>query len=173
MSVAVLIDEVHQLLRPILPSSLNLIINNVDENLFIEATPVMMNQIVMNLCLNAKDAINAEHGEISIGADILDIDASENILCDSCYKEVIGSYISIYVKDNGAGINLETKAHLFDPFFSTKEVGKGTGMGLSIVHGITHKHDGHILIESEVNKGTTISILLPQIKESVNKTQKI
>ena len=162
LSVSALINEVYGMLQPMLPSSLNLVVKNIDDDLYINVNTGMMTQVLMNLYLNSKDAIKGDHGIISIGAEVVSYNALD-VFCDSCHQDIRGSYISIYVKDNGSGIDADTKQHLFDPFFTTKEVGKGTGMGLSMVHGITHKNDGHLIVESEVNKGTTIKVLIPQV----------
>ncbi|KKR02759.1 MAG: hypothetical protein UT30_C0050G0007, partial [Candidatus Uhrbacteria bacterium GW2011_GWF2_39_13] len=74
-----------------------------------------------------------------------------------------GEHIKIYVKDNGKGINKEDIEHIFEPFFTTKEIGKGTGLGLSMVHGIITGYGGVIYVESEMNEGTTFTILLPRV----------
>lgn len=163
--VSALVNEVCQLLVPVLPSSLNLIVKDIDENSFINVNSGNITQVLMNLYLNAKDAIATEHGTISISTEAVNFKALD-VFCDSCHQDIRGSYIAICIEDNGSGIGAEIKKHLFEPFFTTKEVGKGTGMGLSMVHGIIHKHDGHIIIESEVGSGTTIKILLPQVSQS-------
>ena len=79
----------------------------------------------------------------------------------SCQKEYNGEYVKIMVHDSGDGIDEHVLKNIFDPFFTTKGVGKGTGMGLSVVHGLVHKAGGHIHLESIKGHGTTITILLP------------
>ena len=167
LSAANVIDEAFQLLRPLIPSSINLVIEKNDRDLYIEVSRVMINQVLVNLCLNAKDAITGEQGVITLSYDSLKID---HVQCDSCFQEISGTYIVIQVKDTGSGIDLATKERLFEPFYSTKEVGKGTGMGLSMVHGIIHSHDGHILLSSEDQQGTTMQLLLPQLMQKETPT---
>ena len=162
LSVAALITDVEKLLKPIIPGSFTVNINKPDKYLFINANSAMMTQVLMNLFLNAKDAIENKKGVITIDSKVVSFSASDET-CSSCHQDIQGEYIEISVKDNGCGINPEIKEHLFEPFFTTKEVGKGTGMGLSIIHGITHKHSGHILIDSKVGAGTTVKILLQKV----------
>lgn len=163
LSVANVIDEAFQLLRPLIPSSIDLIIEKNDRELYIEVSRVMINQVLVNLCLNAKDAITGDHGVITLSYESLKVD---HVQCDSCFQEISGTFIIVQVKDTGSGIDLTKKQRLFEPFYSTKEVGKGTGMGLSMAHGIIHSHDGHILLRSESQQGTTMQLLLPQVMQN-------
>lgn len=165
--ITFLINNVRQLLQPIIPNNINLNINEPNNELFINANSVMMTQVLMGLCLNAKDAIDNEKGTITIDFKAVSFSESDKI-CSSCHQDIMGDYIEISVEDNGSGINAELIEHLFEPFFTTKEVGKGVGMGLSVVHGITHKHNGHIIVDSDVGKGTTVTILLPKIEIKKN-----
>ena len=104
-----------------------------------------ISQILLNLLTNARDAM-PHGGEIKIRTRY-----------DKKEKQVI-----LEVNDSGHGITEEVRARIFDPFYTTKPVGKGTGLGLSIVQGIVQAHGGDIILESEVNQGTTISVLLPE-----------
>ena len=164
LSVAALFSDVEKILQPIIPGNFTVNINKPDKYLFINASSAMMTQVLMNLYLNAKDAIENKNGVITIDSKVVSFSASDKI-CSSCHQDIQGEYIEISVEDNGCGTDPETIEHLFEPFFTTKEVGKGTGMGLSIAHGITHKHSGHILIDSEVDVGTTVKILLPKVEQ--------
>ena len=164
LSVAALFSDVEKLLQPIIPGNFTVNINKPDKYLFINASSAMMTQVLMNLYLNAKDAIENKNGVITIDSKVVSFSASDKI-CSSCHQDIQGEYIEISVEDNGCGTDPETIEHLFEPFFTTKEVGKGTGMGLSIAHGITHEHSGHILIDSEVDVGTTVKILLPKVEQ--------
>jgi len=76
-----------------------------------------------------------------------------------------GRYVKLTVNDTGCGIAPEDKGRIFDPYFTTKDIGKGTGMGLSVVHGIVKNHDGIILVDSEIGKGTTVNIFFPIIEK--------
>ena len=162
LSVVALIADIEKLIQPIVPINFTVNINKTDKNLFIYASSVMMTQVLMSLYLNARDAIENKNGVITIDCKVINFSASDKI-CSSCHQDVQGEFVVISVEDNGCGINAKNIKHLFEPFFTTKEVGKGIGMGLSIVHGIVHKHSGHILIDSELGTGTTVKVLLPKV----------
>lgn len=162
ISVSNLLVDINQLLQPTLSGNINLKVKGSSKDLTINANATMITQVIMNLFLNAKDAIADNEGVIVIGADVAQFNPLD-VHCVSCHQEIRGNYISISIQDTGCGIRDEDKEHLFDPFYSTKEVGKGTGMGLSVVHGIMHKHEGHILVDSQVDEGATITILFPQV----------
>lgn len=159
--ISSLVSDVYLLLKPILPSSIHLSTEDFDKKLFVNINLSMMTQVIMNLYLNAKDAMVNNNGSISFSVDVVNYDALEKF-CNSCHQDVRGEFIAISITDDGCGILADSIEHLFDPFYTTKEVGKGTGMGLSMVHGIVHKYDGHIFVESVIDKGTTIKILLPK-----------
>jgi PAS domain S-box-containing protein len=109
----------------------------------IRCLPAQLNQVFMNLLVNAAQAIETQ-GEVVIATSALDADT-----------------VLIRISDSGAGIAPEHMSHLFDPFFTTKPVGKGTGLGLAIAYGIVQKHRGRIEVSSEVGRGTTFTIMLP------------
>ena len=99
-------------------------------------------------------------GTIAIRVSLTDkLDA----VCTSCHQGLHGPYVAIEVADQGCGMSPALLERIFEPFFSTKEVGKGSGMGLSTVHGITHQHDGHIIVDTAPGKGTTVRVLLPPV----------
>jgi signal transduction histidine kinase len=122
--------------------------------------PTELHQVVMNLMINAIDSFNGEAGVIKLVLDCVEF--SENtLLCSDCFNSIQGHYIEISIADTGMGINPSELDKIFDPFFTTKSVDKGTGLGLSVVSGLVHGAHGHILIESELGKGTRFRILLP------------
>jgi CheY-like chemotaxis protein len=86
---------------------------------------------------------------------------SDCFCCASCKQAIDGSFVALSITDSGPGIAAEVLQRMFEPFFSTKEVGKGTGMGLSIVHGIVHDYGGHLVVRTAPGEGTTITVLLP------------
>ena len=170
-----LIKETEKLLRPLIPSNIDLVFYDNTDTIYIKVNRVMIDQVLMNLCLNSKDALKNKNGKIEIS---ISLQSFSRTLCNSCFHDISGTFVAIEIKDNGTGIEPNIKELLFEPFFSTKEVGKGTGMGLSMVHGIIHEHGGHILLESAINIGTTFTILLPtahgiQVSPQKLKTHKI
>ncbi|MCC6708496.1 MAG: PAS domain-containing protein [Gammaproteobacteria bacterium] len=118
-----------------------------------------LNQLLFNLVLNARDAIDehGEHGQIGIS---LRAPRALSGACSACHRALDGEYVELAVSDTGGGISGDSLPRIFDPFFSTKAVGKGTGMGLSVLHGIVHRADGHILVESTLGRGTVMRVLL-------------
>ena len=115
---------------------------------------------LMNICINASEAMHAS-GEIKIRA--YHREAIEGV-CSSCYADLSGECLVVEVIDSGGGIKSSDLKSVFDPFFSTKDVGKGMGMGLSVVHGIIHGMDGHMSIVSEVGVGTVVRLYLKAAK---------
>ncbi len=153
--LAPVIAEVLQLLRSSIPSTTELIFQPPDDPLCSRIQPVQLHQIVMNLIINAHDAID-EYGRIEVTLRQAYLSGT----CSSCLQNYAGNYVELSVSDNGTGIPEPLIANIFDPFFTTKPVSKGTGMGLSVVHGIVHGLGGHIrLVSSEA--GTTVQILMP------------
>ena len=156
VNVAQFINALLNMLRPIIPSTIDLV-TEIDNNLpVIVIDPTMTQQMLLNLCINGRDAMGGS-GKLTIS--ITHENISEQI-CDSCHNIFSGDYIQFAVSDTGPGIGSELISSIFEPFMTTKEVGKGTGMGLSMVHGITHNHLGHIQVSSVPGK-TTFKILLP------------
>jgi PAS domain S-box-containing protein len=150
--------EVVSLLRSSLPSSIELEYETSDESLKSRIHGVQLHQILLNLGVNARDAIG-DYGKITLHVDALELSHKS---CDACHHTFSGEYVRITIKDTGSGINQDLVDKVFDPFFTTKGMGKGTGMGLSVVHGLAHTAGGHLLLESRPGKGTSIQILLPR-----------
>lgn len=121
--------------------------------------PVQLDQIIMNLVLNARDAM-PDGGVITITAARTTIDTQSRL---PCKEAVPGEYLLLSVRDNGAGIDAETLEHIFEPFFTTKEVGSGTGLGLATVYGIVAQNKGFIDVSSQVGIGTVFTIYLPAL----------
>ncbi|VAW90826.1 hypothetical protein MNBD_GAMMA22-1255 [hydrothermal vent metagenome] len=159
--IDLIVNEVTKLLDSILPSTIQIKLD-FDENIPpVMMDPVQLHQIVMNLCINARDAMNGD-GVITI--KVLNV-VTQETLCTSCQHKIRGSYIELCVEDMGCGIDSTTLTRIFEPFYSSKPVDKGTGMGLSVVHGIVHQVQGHILVDSIPNSGTRFSILFPVTDE--------
>jgi PAS domain S-box-containing protein len=146
-----------KLLRSSIPSSIEIRSNIPKESQTILADPTQINQMLINLCTNAAHAMEKDGGILEISLDRVTMDE----LMAQSYALSPGRYVKIAVCDTGHGIKPEIKDRIFDPYFTTKEVGKGSGMGLAVVHGIVMNHDGAIFVDSELEKGTTFNIFFP------------
>ncbi len=131
----------------------------------VSVDPSQLDQVLVNLCINARDAIEGA-GRITIET----ASASFNdAYCAAHIGYTPGEYVLLAVSDNGRGMGAETLSHLFEPFFTTKETGKGTGLGLAMVYGIVRQNDGFINVYSEPGRGTTFKIYLPRQTASLER----
>lgn len=121
------------------------------------ADPAQIEQVLMNLCLNARDAM-PNGGQLSVKTCNVSFDAEDS---GKPQFMAAGIYVCLLVTDTGMGMDPDTIEHIFEPFFSTKDLGKGTGLGLATVYGIVKQHQGFINVESVVNGGTTFTVYLP------------
>ncbi len=151
-------------LGSVLPSSIEIDLQFDGDDLTVMTNPVQMHQLLMSLCINAGDAMDGK-GYLVIGLKPVNAVVAE---CSSCHGSIRGDYIQLTVRDTGRGITPQQQNRIFDPFFTTKLVGEGSGMGLSLVHGIMHDHGGHIVIDTEVGKGSSFGLLFPVIEARVN-----
>jgi PAS domain S-box-containing protein len=154
-----MIKEVVKLLRSTMPNEMSIELDEaegLDQRLWVEADPIGLHQILMNLAINARDAISGP-GKVVIR---LDLSERHRGNCASCGLPIRGRTVVIEVRDNGPGLPDVEQSRLFEPFYTTKDVGKGTGMGLSVVHGIVHRFNGHIEV-GNLDPGARIRILLP------------
>ncbi len=152
-----LILDLANILRDTFPKNCQIQVDLQTELCLIEADPTQLHQVILNLCVNARDAM-PQGGTLTIRAhntDIEPINASLNQDVD------IGRYVCIEVEDTGTGISKETMDSCFDPFFTTKEVGKGTGLGLSTALAIVKSHGGFIQVYSDIGIGSRFLIYLP------------
>lgn len=159
-----LVEEVMSMLRAILPSSIRVHVTIDDVLPKVNLNPISMQQIITNLCINARDAMEGT-GELAVN---LSLEKKAATQCSSCGKRVPGNYVVFRVKDSGKGIDREIMRRIFEPMFTTKEIGKGTGMGLSVVHRIVHQCDGHLQINSIPGEGSEFHVLFPPVQEDIN-----
>ena len=155
--LAPLIKETLKFLRASLPSTIEINSNIQGLPGAIQADPTQMHQVIMNLCTNAAQAMGDQGGilKINLCAEYLDDDAA------SQFPDLSpGTYAKLSISDTGAGIGMEIRDRIFEPYFSTKEAGEGTGLGLAVTHGIVQQHNGAIDFESGPD-GTTFHVMLP------------
>ena len=156
-----LILEITTLFGETFPKTI-VISTNLQKNISrIVADVSQLNQVFMNLCVNARDAM-PKGGTIMISTSVLDNAAVKSVF----HKATAQQYVEVRVSDTGMGMDERTKGKIFDPFFTTKEPSKGTGLGLALVHSIVENHQGMVTVESELGKGTTFYLYLP-IEEAV------
>jgi two-component system cell cycle sensor histidine kinase/response regulator CckA len=143
----------HKVLARLIGEDIDFKLNLASESLVVDADIRQIEQVLMNLATNARDAM-PHGGKLTI--------TTRSVVLEGGSKEIPNdSYAVISVFDSGTGMDSETQSHLFEPFYTTKEVGKGTGLGLAIVYGIVKNHQGFIKMESESAQGTTFHIYLP------------
>jgi len=123
----------------------------------VDADQTQMEQILVNLALNARDAM-PDGGTLTIETRNV---AFEDEYCALKVGSTLTECVLVAVSDTGHGMTQETIEHIFEPFYTTKELGRGTGLGLAMVYGIVQQHNGHVRCESEIGKGTTFKVWLP------------
>ena len=159
-----MVTESLKLLRASIPTSIDIRQDISNDVVDILGDPTQIHQIMMNLCTNASHAMEDEGGNLEVAVENTTIDADTA----SRYPELYpGPYVQLRVSDTGDGISPEEIDRIFDPYFTTKDVGKGTGLGLSVVHGIVNSHNGKITVESKPGKGTTFNIWFPAIQREI------
>ena len=157
------IKEALKLLRSSLPTSIDLQ-QDIDPDCgSVLADPVRIHQVLMNLCTNAKQAMAGEQGRLNVRLSRL---AAGSAAGRSCLGQ--GSWLDLEVSDTGVGMEPQVRERIFDPFFTTKKKGQGTGLGLSVVHGIVKSHGGEITVDSEPGRGTTFHVYLPVVDSEEN-----
>jgi CheY-like chemotaxis protein/two-component sensor histidine kinase len=152
------IQDSIKLLRGMLDKRIEIREELSQETPVIEGDPTQLEQILMNLIVNARDAVSADGGVITIKTEMTEVKRST---ADMPAYIQPGTYVLLTVSDTGTGIPKEAINRIFEPFFTTKERGRGTGLGLAMVYGIIKDHKGYITVKSELAKGTTFRIYLP------------
>ena len=154
-----LVQRVGVMLRRLIAEDIALQVTLASSVPAIKADPSQIEQLVMNLALNGRDAIERD-GRLSISTGVASFD---DVFCRANPEYQPGRFVRVTVADNGSGMTPHTKAHLFEPFFTTKGPGKGTGLGLASVYGIVQESRGFIVVKSDVGAGTTMSVFLPSL----------
>jgi signal transduction histidine kinase/CheY-like chemotaxis protein len=161
--------NIQQLLQRLIGEDIELVIITTTALGHVKADPGQIEQVLMNLALNARDAM-PQGGKLTI--------ATSNVVIDETFarRHLVsrpGPYVMLSVSDTGSGMDEETQAHIFEPFYTTKEQGKGTGLGLATVYGIIKQSEGSIFVFSEPGKGATCKIYLPRVDEPLTPTESV
>jgi PAS domain S-box-containing protein len=164
-----LVKEVIKILKDTLPKSIEIKFDVAADLWPISADATQIHQVLMNLCVNARDAM-PHGGELFIRA--------ENVTLDENYARMHieakpGKFVSVSVADTGEGMSPEVVGRIFEPFFTTKEIGKGTGLGLSTALTIVRSHGGFVNVYSEPRKGTQFSVFLPAIESATHASERV
>ena len=169
LDMGLVVKEALKLLRASLPTTIEIRQEIEDTSDVVLADPTQIHQVIMNLCTNAAHAMRESGGVLEVLLEGVIVDES----LASGYPELNpGRYQRLTVSDTGHGMDQETLARIFDPFFTTKDQGEGTGMGMSVVHGIIKNHRGAIMVYSEPGVGSTFHVYMP-VMESDEEIQRI
>ncbi len=159
-----IVEEVLKFQRTIIPANIN-IRSDIDENCRqIKGDPIQIYQVLMNLCTNAAHAMEEKGGTLAVGLHKAKLAANDQKTEPDLPA---GTYVRLSVIDTGCGMTPEIVDMIFDPYFTTKEVGKGSGMGMWVVHGIIKNHGGFVKVKSEPGKGSTFFTFFPCIEEEI------
>lgn len=156
-----IVIEALKLIRASLPSTIEIRQDIEKENTLVNTDPTEIHQIIMNFCTNALHAMEGKGGVLSVTLKPIEIDEISAMFI----KDIVpGPYLKLTVSDTGCGIDRDAMERIFDPYFTTKKKDEGTGLGLSVVHGIVKSHQGFINVQSEVGKGSVFDVFFPRIK---------
>ncbi|MBN2108115.1 MAG: PAS domain S-box protein [Deltaproteobacteria bacterium] len=169
VDMCMIVNEAVKLLRALVPTTIDLKTSVPADAHIVEADPTRIHQVIINLCTNAAQAMEAGGGVLEIEVSSMQIDARNQ----GRYPDIApGRYVRLKVRDTGPGIDPQCMQRIFDPFFTTKEIGRGTGMGLAVAHGIVKDHGGSITAHSRPGKGATFYVLIPHVAgEIVEKSE--
>lgn len=169
VQVKLIVKEVLKLLRATIPSTI-VIEQNIQSSALLMGDATQVHQVVMNLCTNASHSMRDKGGTLTV--NLSDVEQDSKFISEHSGLSP-GSFIMLTITDTGHGMSPEVLEKIFDPFFTTKEKGEGTGMGLSVVHGIVHSHGGTIYAYSEPGKGSTFKVFFPVIESLSTLEEKI
>jgi signal transduction histidine kinase len=152
------LDDAYHFMKTSIPTSVNVIMDHGDFTETLFADPIQLFRIFINLFTNALQAMEGKKGRLTISTSLTN---GEEVSEKSGRKNPAPKYVAISFRDTGVGMDKNVMARIFEPFYTTKEIGKGTGLGLSVVYGIVTEMEGEILVNSEINKGSVFKIYLP------------
>jgi len=161
------IEQVSQMLERTIPKMINIELHLSEDIKIINADPAQIEQIMMNLGVNARDAM-PNGGRLMFETENMILDEE---YCKTHSGSKPGQYVKLSISDTGQGMDKETLRHIFEPFYTTKETGKGTGLGLAMVYGIVKSHSGYIMCYSEPGEGTIFKIYFPIIEKEAERVE--
>jgi signal transduction histidine kinase len=147
------VEEALALLRAIVPANIDILFDPQGEDSAISGDASLLHQVVINLCTNGYQAMRRSGGTLAVGLRVIENPGAAHL--DP------GKYAMLEVSDSGHGMDQAVIAHIFEPFFTTRGVGEGTGLGLSVVHGIVTSMEGAITVDSTIGRGTVFRVYLP------------
>lgn len=168
LKLTTIIKEACKLLRASFPANVELDLR-ITHDLYVKADPTQIHQIVMNLCTNAYQALEGEMGKIGIRLFRQTLSPTEGVEIGRLQP---GSYACMLVEDSGKGIPEEYLQRIFEPYFTTKKLHEGTGLGLSVVHGIVNDHRGAITVDSSPGQGSRFTVYLPEAERDTGESKK-
>lgn len=160
-----IIKEALKLLKASLPSTIEIRQEISAKRSTVLANPTQIHQVLMNLCTNAHHAMRETGGVLTVKLYTEEVSADQALQ----YDLAEGHYLALAVVDTGHGMSVTTKERIFDPYFTTKKKGEGTGLGLSVIHGIMKAHDGAVIAQSEVGQGSTFTAFFPMTEDKEDK----
>lgn len=159
VNVDAVLDRIRRMIERTFDRNIAVTVRRASEPLWVNAEPSYLEQALLNLCINARDAM-PQGGTLTLEADVAAVEAGQ---VHPSEPSAAGRYVRISVQDTGVGIAPESLPRVFEPFFTTKEPGRGTGLGLAMVYGFVKNHDGIVKVESEPGRGSRFTIALPLI----------
>jgi signal transduction histidine kinase/ActR/RegA family two-component response regulator len=161
LQISIVVKEALKLLRSSIPTTIE-IHENIFPNTIVSADPTQVHQVIMNLCTNAYHSMRVSGGVLKVELKEIEI-VDQNTIPD--LNILPGKYLKLSVSDTGHGMDKKIVSKIFDPYFTTKSVGEGSGLGLALVYGIIEGHDGFVQVHSTLGKGSVFHVFLPVTKE--------
>ena len=168
LKVQSIVKEVLRLLKATLPTTITVTHRIDDDCGLILADPTDIHRTIMNLCTNAYHAMGDKGGVLTVTLEKFVLNEKDRSPSPNLSP---GTYLKLSVSDTGMGMNEEIRQRIFDPYFTTKLPGEGTGMGLAVVHGVVRSYEGDVIVRSEPGKGATFQVFLPRFESQIDATE--
>jgi PAS domain S-box-containing protein len=163
LQISSIVKEVLKMLRSSLPATIKIRRKIEADSSLVLADPTQLHQVLVNLCTNASHAMGEAGGLLEVSLIDVNFESETKVGDESLPR---GPYVKLSVSDTGCGMEKEVMERIFEPFFTTKKVNEGTGLGLSVVHGIVKSHNGAIAVDSTPGKGSTFDIFFPKVESN-------